>query len=209
MLAERGAVIEAAAATHGVFLQCAPARSGFSRVDDAHAGAGDFVREAAGERGDAGKALQEIQGGALRRKQRGRRAGDAEDACAALHPRAIMGEKLHLQCRVDAGKDAGGDTQPANHELLFGVDEGSGAMLGGEYRAARHIAQPGVFVDGEVNQVVDAGGNHHIRFCRGAACRCPRASASDAPALAINPSAPVQTSVRCNAPRAGARLRRA
>ena len=65
VLAEGGAVVHAAAAAHGVFLECAPAGCGLARIDDAGGGAGEGIRVAARLRGDAGEALNEIEGGAL------------------------------------------------------------------------------------------------------------------------------------------------
>jgi hypothetical protein len=77
-----------------------------------------------------------------------------------LHPVAIAGDELHFQRRVDAGEDLRGDVKPADDKVMTGGDEGARAVAGAEDRAARHIAESGVFLQREVDQVVGAGIGH-------------------------------------------------
>ena len=64
-------MVNAAAAADGVFFEGAPAGGGFARVDDAGRGGGEGVGVAAGEGGDAGEALDEVERGTLGGEQRG------------------------------------------------------------------------------------------------------------------------------------------
>ena len=162
VLAEGGAVVHAAAAAHGVFLECAPAGCGLARIDDAGGGAGEGIRVAARLRGDAGEALNEIEGGALGGEERCSGAGDGENLGAVFDAVPVGGGEFYLKRGVDPGEDGGGDVDAAEREVLAGLDKGAGAVAQRKDRAAGDVAEPGVFVEGEVNQVSGARREHKI-----------------------------------------------
>ena len=163
VFAEGRAVVHAAAAAHGVFFERAPAGRGLAGVDDAGGGAGDGVGVAARLRGDAGEALDEIEGGALGGEERRGGAGNGENLGAVFDAVAVGGGEFRLQRGIDAGEDGGGDVDAAEREVLAGLDEGAGEVARREDRAAGDIAKPGVFVEGEVDQVGGAGREHGKR----------------------------------------------
>ena len=101
--------------------------------------------------------MSKIQGGALGREQAGGRALDAQDEPAGLHAVAVVREQAHAQGRVRAREDAGRDFQTADHEVLSRIDHRPAAMPGGKDGAAREIAQPGVLLQGQVDQVFGTG----------------------------------------------------
>ena len=66
------AMVEAAAAGHGVFVEHAQSGHGFARVENAGLGAGNLVHVLAGGGGDAAHALQHVQDHPLAGEQRAR-----------------------------------------------------------------------------------------------------------------------------------------
>src|SRR5262249_40438103 len=62
---EPEAVVEAAAAAHRVFLQCAQAGRGLARAADPRLGVGDEAHELGRRAGDAGEMADEVERGAL------------------------------------------------------------------------------------------------------------------------------------------------
>ena len=74
---EAGPVVAGAAQAHGVFLQGPPARGGLAGVHQGRFGAGDQAHHLPGKGGDAGEALEEIEGGALAGEDGGHRPGEA------------------------------------------------------------------------------------------------------------------------------------
>ena len=55
------AVVDAAAAAHGILLEGAQARRRLARVDDARLGAGDRGDVAGGQRGDAAEVAEKVE----------------------------------------------------------------------------------------------------------------------------------------------------
>jgi len=69
-------VVNAPAAADRIFFEQPPSRGGLARIEDARAGAGDGVGEAAGQGGDAGEAAEKVEGRPFRHQET---AGIARD----------------------------------------------------------------------------------------------------------------------------------
>jgi hypothetical protein len=65
-----------------------------------------------------------------------------------------------LERGVDAGEDGCGDSEAAEREVLTGFNESAGAMGRRKNGPTGEIAEASVLVEGEVNQVSGAGGEH-------------------------------------------------
>jgi len=93
-------MVDAAAATHGVFLQRAQAGDGLARVEDFALRTGDGIDETARLRGHARQLLEEVQRAALRRENRPGRAADFEHGVAGLERRAVLLERGEYERRI-------------------------------------------------------------------------------------------------------------
>ena len=100
---EAEAVVEAAAAAHGVFLQRAQARRGLARAADARVGACGAAHVIGRQRGDAGQAADEIQRGALADEHGARRARRSSAACC---PAATAAPSRACGLDADVGRRA-------------------------------------------------------------------------------------------------------
>ena len=78
-VAEPEAVVDPAAAAHGVLLQRTPVRQRLAGVEHARLGALERLDPAGGRGGDAGQVRGEVEGGALGGEQPARRSGDPHD----------------------------------------------------------------------------------------------------------------------------------
>ena len=133
------AVIEAAAAAHGIFLQDAQTGQGLAGADDARLGALHRLHQRRRRRGDAGQMAQEIQRHPLGRENGAGRAADAWRAQRRLSTSLPSGAATsNVQRRIDQPK---GD---------FGGDQAGDAA-----RLARH--QPGRRLSGSAGMVSSAG----------------------------------------------------
>ena len=100
----------------------------------------------------------------IRTQVRSRTIGDQAlpgDGVLAGHAIAVVCDGGDFQFGVHASEHARGDGKAADDELLFRIDETTRTMLRGKNRSARDVAQAGVLLDREVDQVVDAGEGVH------------------------------------------------
>ena len=88
-------MVDAPATTHGVFLPDPQPGGGFSGVDQLGARSFQLRHQGGGGRSDTGKPHRQIEGRALPRHQRRRRARHAEQPLAGAHPLAIRHQALH------------------------------------------------------------------------------------------------------------------
>ena len=84
------AMIFSAAARDGVFFKTPPAGRGFARVENLCVSSLDGVHELRGERGNAGKPLDEIQRDALGAQNGARRAGNPQQIFAGVDALAFL-----------------------------------------------------------------------------------------------------------------------
>src|ERR1035438_97382 len=83
-------MVPATAARDGVLLQPPPAGRGLARVENLRPGALDGVNELGGQRGDAAKALEEVEGDAFGAQQGASRAGNLQEGLALRHAMAVL-----------------------------------------------------------------------------------------------------------------------
>ena len=114
-IVETEAVIEAAAAAHGVFLDRAQSRRGFARTDDARLGVGDLLHERRGRGGDAGHVADEIQRRALGGQNRPCIARNGHQLRAGADLIAVAAVRFDRRCAATAAetppRPAAGRTQ--------------------------------------------------------------------------------------------------
>lgn len=91
------AVVGASAVGHGGFLQQAVAGSGLAGVQDAGAGVGNGLHVFPGERGYAGKALDEVERSAFRSQDGAGGAFNEHHHGAGRHGFPVMQVDFHLQ----------------------------------------------------------------------------------------------------------------
>lgn len=136
---EARAVVMTATAADGVLFEAAPAGRGFASVVNAGSRAGDAADILAGKRGDAGKAVHEVEHWAFAREQVAGTAREAGDSGAGGEVVAVGEEQFDIDIglhfidddgqRGQAGYDAGfagGHRCPA---LGVGADEGDGGPV--------------------------------------------------------------------------------
>ena len=115
---EAEAVIEAAAAAHGVFLERAQPRRGLARAADARARAGDAAHEFMRRGRDAREMAEKIERDALGRKHRAGRAGRPSSARSwrrRWRRRALRGD---LDLGRELGEGRGHQRQAGDHAGL-------------------------------------------------------------------------------------------
>ena len=109
LVEEAEAVVGGAACAHGEALELAEPGRGLARVEDRGAGAFDGIDEPARERGDAGQALEEVEGGALGGEQRSRGASRCERGVAGGEFVAVIFERGDFDVGGNLAEDFGGD----------------------------------------------------------------------------------------------------
>ena len=161
---ERGPVVDAAAAAHGVLLQRAEARGRLAGVPDPGVRAGERVDPAGGGGRDAREVAEEVQRGALGGEQRRHRAVHREQYVVPGDPVAVGGLPLHLHGRTDhVPEDHLGDREPGDHPVGAGDQVRPGLLRrveggGAGDVLARQVLGDGVHHRGEHPVRVQAGG---------------------------------------------------
>lgn len=160
MLPETGAMVVASAAAHRGLFERAPTRCCFSGVDDPHSGPCNSRSIAGALRGDAAQALEKIQEGAL---------GAQDGPGPALDTRKFLARPTTISV-VHRGKKAGirihllehpfCDLDPADDQILLGLQVGRATVILGEDRFAGKIAQGDVLLESQIDQPVGRGGDH-------------------------------------------------
>ena len=138
---ETEAVVEAAAAAHGVFLERAQARRGLARAADASARAFDAADELVRCCRNAGEMAEQIERDALGCQHRTSRP-------CHMHQRRLCGDARAIACKRgdrDLGRElaeGGGDQRQARDHARFARDHDR--MRGGIFRNGRdrgHVAR--------------------------------------------------------------------
>ncbi|BAF58407.1 hypothetical protein PTH_0227 [Pelotomaculum thermopropionicum SI] len=141
------AVIVPAAHPDRVFFKHPEARRGFSGIHQAGLFPGNQFNQPRRPGGNAGQALQEIQGQALAGQDRPRPAGQFGQHLAALYPLAVAHQGPELNERVQAQKNPLRHRQPCHHSVLLGqyVTAGNGVRrhnaVGGKIAGAYILSQ--------------------------------------------------------------------
>ena len=141
-----------AAHPHGVLLQGAVARVGLARIQDGGRSAGDGVHEGAGERGDAGEVLQEVE----RRTFCGQHppAGAAHLGYQVtrhdLGPVADAGGEA--DARLDAREDCLSDWQPGDDASGLSDDVRMESPAGRQRGLGGGVARADVLGDGQFDE---------------------------------------------------------
>jgi len=102
---EAEAMVDAAAAAHGIFLQGAQAGRGLAGIEDLRFRAGHGLDEEAGPGRHAGKLLEEIEGAPLGGQDRARRAANLQRRFARLERGAVLRPGSQHQRDVLLAKD--------------------------------------------------------------------------------------------------------
>ena len=121
---EAEAVIGAAAGAHPVFLDRAQERRRLAGADDARPSVADRGAELGGRARDAAHPADEIERDALGRQHAPRRPFDHRDASARLNRRAVLGESLEADRRVDQAEGERGEIEAGDDALLSGGHHG-------------------------------------------------------------------------------------
>ncbi len=154
------AMVLAAAAADGVFVEQTQAGHGLSGIEHAGAGACRFGDEFARKSGDAAHALQQVQDDALAGKDRGRIVADHGNGLAFAHADAVkdlrVADDLEATARflpgagahgVEGVEDCGDRAEAGNGAVLPDENSGGGAQVGVYGEGRRDIA--GGFVLGQ------------------------------------------------------------
>lgn len=139
------AMILCAAATNGIFFQCAPAGGRLACVENRGARSGDSFHKVLGERCDAGKALDEIQGHTLGGEQCSRASFDPQQGGVAVCSCAIAHALLNTRRVRHLLKRGLGELQSAHNQFLS-RDYGGSCHLPFRHGCKRcHIAAANIF----------------------------------------------------------------
>jgi hypothetical protein len=111
------------------------------------------VHEAAGERGDAGEALQEVEGDALSREDGARGSVEREHDIAVLHVCAVVEMEMAGDARIEAQEHGGGRRDASEDAVRLGDDLGADAQPGGDGPAGGPVAGAAVLFEGQVDEV--------------------------------------------------------
>ena len=148
------AMILAAAAAYGVFVDHPQAGSGLARIKNAGFGTGDGIDELASRGGDAAHALEKIQDDAFAGEQHARVVADDGDGLAFVQTHAIenLGMGGDFVVRGDGAieggvniEDAGNAADAGKNAILFGENGGGGALVGIDAGVAGGVAGGAVF----------------------------------------------------------------
>ena len=126
---EAEAVIEAAAAAHGVFLQRAQPGRGLARADDARLGVGDARDERRGRGGDARQVAEEIERGAFGAENGARIARDRHQLGAGRDRRAVARVRRDLDLRRQPAERRLDQRQAGDHAGLARDHDGAAARI--------------------------------------------------------------------------------
>ncbi len=150
-------MIRGAAGADGILFEHAQRRRRLSRVEDRDASACRFD-ELPRSRRDPRQPLQEIEGGALRDKQRPRGTDDFGRFLAGSTARAVLLARGPLAFRIDLTKYLGRDLDAGKHAVGLHEENTARARVGGDRRAGRHIARADVFFECAAHDVAIRGG---------------------------------------------------
>src|SRR6266536_1229485 len=167
-VAEREAVVRPAAGAHGVLLQPPPAGRRLARVEEPRPAAprGERVGAAARQRRDTREPLQEVEGGALGREERGQPAPRRADPLAARRARALGA--VEAAGGAEALEDARGDGGPGEDEIVLGQESPLPLRGGVERGLARRVAEEEVLLEREIEEPLDVGRERgHVAHLRG------------------------------------------
>ena len=171
---EAEAMVRAAAAADGVLLELAQARRRLAGVEDRRAGAVDRVDVAAGERGDAAEAAEQVEREPLAREHRARRALETRGDRPRLDAVAVGGERLE-GVGAQLLEDGRGDVEAADHAGLLEQDRASQTCalvdhgVRGRVARADVLGEPAAHVEVEVSSIAPAprarraGPDHGVR----------------------------------------------
>ena len=139
-IVEAEAMIEPAAATHGIFLQAAQPRQCLARADDARRRSGHGIDKRACRGGNTRQMAGEIERDPLGRQQGARQAFDGRERRAGLDRAAV--EFLGAKCGfgIDQAEGAFGRDQPGNGARLARHDPRARALLGWDRQIGGDVA---------------------------------------------------------------------
>ena len=146
------AVIRAAAAGHGVFLQRAPAGSRLSCVENLRPSASDLLDEPRRECGHAGQALDEIEGGSLRREQCSGRPLHAQQRLAKPTELAVENLDAKLDAFINLLKRSQGKINPGHDQRIAGDHHRHRERVPGHQGQGGRVAAADVLGQGGLDQ---------------------------------------------------------
>lgn len=149
---EAEAVVVSAATTYGVLFELPPPGCGLARVEDPRAGAGHRTYEAGRQRGNAGKALHEVQCDPFGRQQGPGRPFDLQEHRARLETLAIPGAGSDSNRATPLPERFDGQRQPRHDQRLPRAHDGARARPGRDQRQRGGIATPDVLAEGVANE---------------------------------------------------------
>ncbi len=164
---EAEAVIPAATAGDGVFFQHAPAGGGLARIEKAGAGLAEGGGVAAGLRGDAGEALEEVEGDAFGGEEDAGIAGEGGEDGAFFEERTVFGTELSGGAAAVDREDEREEREAAGDERLAGDEVGGalarcrletvGRAVAGSARPVTEAEAGEVFVAGVLDEFARVG----------------------------------------------------
>lgn len=149
------AVINAAAASDGIFFQSTQAGSGFARVKNLRVGALDGIHELRSQGGDAGEALNEIEGDAFGAQDGTRIAGNAQQVLAGFGVVAIAGERFNQNARRKLTERRFRESKPCDNENFPRAHYHDEGRIFRHGRERGHIATADVFGERELYGAAD------------------------------------------------------
>ena len=139
------AVVGAAAVGHGGFFQKAVAGRRFAGVQNAGAGVGDGLYVFPGEGSHTGKALDEVQGRALRTQNGPGGPFNEHDYGAGRHGFPVVQVYFHLQAGVHLAEYFRRHVDAGQNAFLAGRQDGPGRQVFGNEISGGYVARAEVF----------------------------------------------------------------
>ena len=151
-IVEAEAVVGAAAAAHGVFLQHAQRGRGLARVEHRDAPASG-VDESRGQRGDTRQPLQDIEGGTFGREERAGASGHDRHHVARLAARAVAPPHLDHGGGVALPEDLRTHVETGDDQRRLRLQLAARHQCLVYDRRARGVTAPEVFGQGARDQI--------------------------------------------------------
>src|SRR5436190_210939 len=148
---EPEAMVLAAAAFDGVFLESTPTGSGFAGIENFCARAAHRIHELARERGDSGEALNEIQGDAFGSENGTRVTLDGEQVGAFRDGVPVA----RMACHFVFAERGFSERDAREHQWLARGHDCGGARMGRNCGFRGNIARAEILGDGEANGAAD------------------------------------------------------
>lgn len=150
--AEVVAVVGAAADADGVAFGEAEAGGGFAGVEDGGVRAGNLVHSITRHGGDAGEALEEVEGDALAAQDGVERALDVGDGRAGGEGDSIHDGGHPLDAGLDVVEGFEPELQAAEDAGGFGDEEAAAELVGGDGGVGGDVLGGAVFIEGGLDE---------------------------------------------------------